>query len=265
MLNHFRTLLLNLPYAAPEEHIPRAFNGIELPVGAGEIYTTLFPSSTTREFRSFLAHNYIKLIYAAGLEAELKRYDSRISYPVERDDFFKIYRHSNPVVSNFENQILIYGQYSGNIVNNSFHDDFRISQVGSTSNILIYSTVQSRYINGSNRYDTVDPAAQIALTFNAGVSDIVNVGTTGVSFKIVSADPFTNTGNKTWQFVIEAPFVFNFNSIFSDLKSLSLHKFFQLKSDDITKYENLWNDHYNPVYQMAGLLLAYISKLNVIL
>lgn len=263
MLNHFRTLLLNQSYAGnPAEHIPEGFNAATLPAPFLEIYNALFPKATSRAFKQFIAHNYINVVRAAGLEADLKLLDPRISYSTDYSDYFKIHRYSNPVTSNTAYKIRIYGQYGGNNTSGSYYDNFLIEQVGSTQKITIYSTVREVYIKGNQEFSLPEDA-EILLDFSDDVSVPVLIGSTGINFTIDNGATFTENGNKSWEFLVEAPFIMNLTHILDNLQTAPIEAMFKTRPKiDVTNYENLWREHYNPVYRLAGLLLAYVTKLN---
>lgn len=266
MLNHFRTLLLNLPYDGQgNEHIPSQFSGLILTSPFKELYSILFPQGSSRYYKQFLAHNYISIIRAAGLEDELKVIDSRISYSTDNTDFFKIYRYSNPAISSTAHPIFIYGQYRGIETNSNFYDNFLVTQVDNTENVLVYSTVREVYINSlGQQFTTPDAEAEIVLDLSNGMtSEPVSIGSTGISFVISGAATFTATSDKTWEFLVESPFKFNITTILSQLKAYDINKLNNFAPKvDVANYINLWNQHFNDAYRLAGLLLAYVTKLN---
>ncbi len=265
MLNHFRTVLLNEPYQGdPTEHIPKEFSGFVLSPLFKEIYNILFPTAASRYYKLFLAHNYLGAVLGAGLVNDLKLQDTRISYTNEYSDFFKINRHSNPAISNSVHPLFVYGRYLGIETNSNFYDDYLISQVDNTLKILIYSTQRELYLNGNQTFTYPENDAQILLDFSeTDTSKPILIGSTGVSFSISNGALFTSTSNKTWEFLIEAPFSMDFEKLFDRLVASKADQLFNYRPDiDVTKYKNLWQKHYNPVYRIAGLLLAYVIKLS---
>jgi hypothetical protein len=265
MLNHFRTLLLNLSYDDNgNEHIPDNFNALQLASPFKEIYNILFPQGSSRYYRQFLANSYLSIIDAAGLSDELLKFDPRISYSLDDADFFKIYRYSNPAISSIHHPIFIYGNYRGIETNTSFYDNFLITQVDNTEEVLIYSTVRKIYINGNQSFKTPDIEARVLLDLsNGSVTSPVLIGSTGISFVISGVETFTDTSNKTWQFLVEAPFKFNINSVLDRLKAYDTKQLFNFAPKvDVSNYMNLWNQHFNDVYRLAGFLLAYVTKLD---
>lgn len=267
MYNQFRTLLLNLPYAGDgAEHIPSTFNGVILPSVLLSIYNILFPANTSRYYKNFLAQNYLQIIASAGLSDVFTTLDPRISYDIDSNEYFKIYRTSNPIVSDVTSPIFISGQYNNIASNNYYYDNFLISQIGSSNNIVVYSTINNVYLNGINTFLSPDNA-HISVTFNNGVSEPVLIGRTGLSFTLGGGNTFSDGSGRTWSFIAEAPYVFNFNAIMSALSNnpnvAALFNYHP--AVDVTTYSNLFNYNFNTVYQLAGLLVAYVLKCNSLL
>jgi len=262
MLNHFRTLLLNLPFTQEKDHIPEGFYGVKLPDGLQAVYDVLFPPNSSRYFKLFLAQNYLNIINGAGMSADVKAFDNRISYDLTNEEFFKINRFSNPKISNSKFPLFVSGKLTSVKTNNYFYDAFLIRQVSNTNQVTIYSRVNGNYIKGTSTY--LDPSsAGITLDFsNVTVSAAVDIGTTGISFIIGAGETFTSTSDKTWEFVVEAPYEFEFEAIMDRILALDPFKIFRKYDLDLTKFENLWNLHYNPVYKFSAFLLAYVTVVN---
>lgn len=268
MLNHFRTLLLNLDYQGDStEHIPVDFRGLALPQELTKVYNTLFPKGISRLYKIFLTQNYLNVIKSADLESEIIKFDNRISYSND-PNFFKINRITNPIISNERHPIFIYGKYNTNSINQNYYDDFLISQIDNTQKINIYSKVREVFINEDKTYIESGPEAEILLDFtDPNISKPVLINTMGISFAIANYSQFFDTSDKTWEFIVEAPYVFEFNNIFNSLLNTEItDQLFNYRTDvDVTKYENYWKLHYNPVYRLAGLLIALVKKLNALL
>jgi len=264
MLNHFRTLLLNLSYAGdPAEHIPVGFSSRKLEDVFNNIHRTLFPTATSRLYKTFLAHSYLNVISAAGMSVDLLTFDKRISYSLDYSDYFKIFRHSNPVISAAEHPIFVYGHFMGNSTNEGFYDNYQISQVDMTQKIVVYSTVKEKYLSATQIFDSAEPDAEILLDFTEPVSAPVPIAGTGISFTIGGGPTFNDTADKTWEFLVEAPFIFDLGRTINEVSAAAVDALFEFKPEiDTKKFENLWRQHYNPVYRLAGLLLAYTTKLN---
>lgn len=269
MLNHFRTLLLNLGYAGDaEEHIPSEFQSLTLSGPLAELYALLFPATASRFFKRFLAQSYISLIHAAGLQDEITSFDPRISYSLDTGDYFKINRFTNPSISSSAHPIFLYGEYATTNATGNYYDSYRIEQISNSTNIRIYSNVREKYVKLDGTYTPDAGSAAIALDFtDPNTSARVPIGNTGVSFAIGGGATFTGSSSKTWEFIVEAPFKFGFDKVYKILQgSLTPARVLDYKPEvDVTKFANLWKQHYNPVYKVAGLLIAYVKKVDSIL
>lgn len=267
MLNHFRTLLLNQSHKEGSlEYIPIGFNTITFPRELQRIHDILFPAATSRYFKQFLAHNYLNIVKAAGLTEELIKYDERVAYGVT-DDYFNVYRHTNPKTSHTAHPLFVFGKYRTINLNEYFYESFTISQVTNTLKVVVYSNTRRLYINGFNTYPTAEAAAEILLDFTDanGVSKTVEIGDTGISFAISgAADTFVSSAGKTWEFIVEAPFEFHFDKIYNQLRTSTITAaLFKFKPEiDVTKYENMWLSHPSSVYKVAALLCAFVEKAN---
>ena len=76
---------------------------------------------------------------------------------------------------------------------------------------------------------------------------------------------FSTTSTKTWSFTVETPFNFNFSSKFDELETSYQavdDMFLKYRESSNVSYEHLWRQHFNSVYRFAGLLLAYVERVN---
>jgi|GEM_PF-7023025 len=268
MLNHFRTLLLNLDYVGDDtEHIPADYRTLALPQELTKVYNILFPKGISRLYKIFLAQNYLNIIKAANLDSEIITFDPRISYN-NNPNFFKINRITNPIISHERHPIYVYGKYTTNAINQNYYDSFLISQIDNTQKVSVYSKVRNVYLNENIIYEELTPEAEILLDFtDPNISKPVSIGSVGVTFTIANYNEFFDTSDKTWEFIVEAPYVFEFNKIFNSLSNNEItDPVFKYRTDiDVSKYENYWKLHYNPVYRLAGLLIALVKKINTLL
>lgn len=86
MINHFRTLLLNLSYAGNNsEHIPSSFVARQLPDKTLTFYQTLFPTGSSRARILELGQVYLELIEATRLSEVITAQDPRVTYVLETD------------------------------------------------------------------------------------------------------------------------------------------------------------------------------------
>lgn len=264
MLNHFRSKLLNLPYSNAKEHIPSNYPVVTLPDAMKALYEILFPVNTSRYYKLFLVHNYLNIINAAGMTSDVLAFDNRVSYDLYDDQYFKINRFSNPKISNQKFPLFTFGKLSSVKNNSYFYDSFLIRQVSNTNRITIYSRIHGHYIKENSTY-TDSTAAEITLDFSAvTVSAPVSIGNTGITLIFAAGETFTGTSNKTWEFLAEAPYEFEFDDIMARIEAQEPFKIFRKYNLDLTKFENIWNQHYNPVYKFAAFLLAYGTVVNTL-
>lgn len=78
---------------------------------------------------------------------------------------------------------------------------------------------------------------------------------------------FLSTGNKVWVFSTNVPPKFNLLDKISEITSRDyvVQNMLEFSRDlcNVT-YENIWDQHYNSIYRFAGLLLAYVERVNIV-
>ena len=268
MLNHFRTTLLNLSFFEPSEHIPEEFNAKSLPHDLQKIYDKLFPPRSARFYRLFLVNCYLKIIDTAEMTDKVLALDPRISYNIDTKEYFKIHRRSNTLRSennNFELNVL--SKFGIVTYNNYNHDTFVIEQVDDTNQIRIFSRVKNAYIKDKEEYrDKEDSDSYITVTFNGGsaTSNVISIGQTGVTFNLVQISPgdFTASSDKTWEFIIEAPYTIDRLSVIKQLETSNPFKVLNVYNKELKEFEDMWETEFNPVYRFAALLIAFTYTLN---
>jgi hypothetical protein len=88
-----------------------------------------------------------------------------------------------------------------------------------------------------------------------------------LNWKTYTPTSFLTKGNKVWVFSYNAPAKFD---VVSKIKEVAQRE--QIVDDmlDFSKdlcdssYENIWKTHYNDIYKFAGLLLAYVERVNLV-
>lgn len=107
MINHFRTILLNLP--GPRSPVSKVPSDIYIPeyrplIAEGRlpiIDHVLFGDCLTEEDRIRKTYQLLKLVYASDLKERLVEMDSRITYTYENDGL-KCYEDSTSIAYSFE-------------------------------------------------------------------------------------------------------------------------------------------------------------------
>lgn len=264
MLNHFRTLLINESFFEEGEHIPRTFRTKPLPQDLKKIYDRIFAPACSRYYKLFLAHSFLNIIKSVDLEDYVTSFDSRISYTLENQDFFKINRHSNPVLSNKAFPINILTPLTNIQFNDYFYDSFKVQQVN--DKIKVISKLKNKSLVGKEEFDVDDSDGEFLISFPGGAktSSIVHIGQTGVSFTIsnLSNEDFITTPDKTWEFFIEAPYTFDFLSLMHSMESIEVFKTLNKYSTELEFFEEQWNKNFNLLTRFSYLLIAFVTVLN---
>jgi hypothetical protein len=91
MVNHMRTVLLNVPAgAAPDDvYISPAFRPIIVPKTLVRLYDVLLSPNTRAEVRAQRVNTYMRLLHVADYEPFTLLPDDRLTYdPTDQEDFF---------------------------------------------------------------------------------------------------------------------------------------------------------------------------------
>lgn len=265
MLNHFRTLLLNLRALDESEHIPSSFKPKTLPADLTRIYNKLFPPNCSRFYKFYLTQNYLLLLKAVGLQDHITRFDNRISYPDAVSTYFKVNRSSNPAISNSEFPIRVLSNIQSVTYSDYHFDIFTISQDGSYSNVNIFSKVKNRYLKNKDEFVSTSSESLVPVTFTSGnkSSNVVYIGQTGASFIIsnLSSGAFTDTSNKTWEFISESPFSFDILSIAGSINSDEVIKILG-KYISVAELEAKLTKEQNPLFKLGLIISSYVDVIN---
>ena len=276
MVNQYASLLLNLPGENREGgeksyFVNRNYSPVTLPIDLQQFYNILFPSGTSNYQKQFLCYSYLRILESTGLTDVLYGLDSRVTYDLnELKEYFRINLVSSPTTTNINFNVSVSGEYTRTNKNNYYYNSFTISQVGDTSNVTVRSDVDRVYLNGFTTSQAINSEVTIPVNYSTseGMSEIIQIGGTGLSFVITGPlNLFTHTTNKSWNFIAEAPFVFDFPTFFNTLKTRQSTVDYMLgySSPDSTKTnENLWNRHFNDLYRFAGLLNCYVQRVNAL-
>jgi len=278
MLNHFRTLLLNLEDKSDKaEHIPVGFVPITLPTPLEAFHKLIFPPSASRFNRLFLAHNYLRYIEASNLTDDILTYDKRISYNLtsNKDLYFKYHRISNPRIvsanpsaNDKKVQITLKGKYDSTTNLDRFYKIIRIEQLTNSLNVKIQSV---EYNAEGNMIVLETYTNSTALVFNnvygtsTGYSQFIDISKIGIKVMIYAPTTFTATSDKAWEVLVESPIVFDFNSTYNTVLNstdIVTDMLKQIPSTDTSKYEQIWKGHFNKVYKLAALLIAYVARVD---
>jgi len=263
MLNHFRTLLLNLGYAQESEQIPREFAALTLPAELGQIRDILYPSGSSRYFRIALAHSYLNIVQGAGLQSYVTESDTRISYDLSDSQFFKLNRTSSVKASSIYFPLFVSGELTNNIANRYHYEAIKITQNGSYAEVFVYSIPNGVYYSTTGAYPEGEQQP-IELGLLDTVTNVIPIGNTGLSFSIGLGGDFTATGNKTWSFLCETPFNFYPLTTFEELDKINTLKTL-LKYSPNQELEDIYTTSTSRLIKLAVLLVLYVQAINSLL
>jgi hypothetical protein len=273
MVNHYATLLLNEPgekiKASNKSYfIAKDFLSFELPRELKKLHTLLFPANTSFYYRQFLCYSYLRLLESTKRDEIVQAFDSRITYDLDKlEEYFRISRISAPVSSSFNYSLLVAGEIDPTHNENYYYDRYEIRQLGFSTKVVIFRETDGMFIKEGVESPELSSNIEIDLVAAPGSSSQtkeVRLGFTGLYFVITGKlNQFSNSKDKTWNFVVEAPMSFNFLQLLTllDRQSTVLDDFFKYEetAEDQENYK-VWKNHFNPVYRFSGLLNSYVNK-----
>jgi hypothetical protein len=249
--------------------VNKNFNSIPLPQELTQFYHILFPESASNYYKQFLLYCYLRIIDSTDRREDIKKYDNRVSYDLNLiRDYFKFNRvyldNDNPK----DYKLLVFGKMLSSTSLNYYSNNFLISQVPNTSGVQIYSTTQNKFYKPFSLPTDSSSNTIINLTaVNSEITSPVRIGDTGLLFSIIgNFENFLTPFSRSWKFTAEAPFNFDFSKKIDELQTrqnIVDNMLDYRRSDCNISYENLWNMHHSDVYRFAGLLLAYVDRVNL--
>lgn len=254
--------------------INKDYNKIDLPLELQNFYSLIFPDTSSEYFKQFLLYSYLRIINATDRADDIKKYDTRLSYDLNQiEAYFNFSKLLEPVANNQDFKLSVSGKFTQDFSINSTIQNFIIKQIDDSSEVLIFSTTQGKFYKFGKLPSDTKSEMSVNIqksTINDKVSNVVYIGDTGLNFIISSKNDlntFSNTSNKLWVFNVYSPLTFNYSYFFNEFSKNPriIENMLNYKRDlcDIT-YENIWRLHYNDVYKFAGLLLAYIERVNLL-
>lgn len=248
----------------------RNFTGIQLPPPLARFHNILFPQDFSTKHKHFLLYCYLRIVAASDRSSDTLTHDQRLTYNLDEiKDYFKF---SKIVVNKNNNpySLLVSGKYEAPEESEDRFNSFVIKQKADTSDVFIYSATQRLFYSPTKPASRQSEGMEVSLNIAPGTnsSSSISVGDTGLQFVLTRpnmSDNFNSTGNKLWSFNAQIPYFFSTTDKFEEL----------LQYQDIvdgmlnysitnSTYQNIWKQHFNPVYRMAGLLLAYVDKVHTL-
>jgi hypothetical protein len=255
--------------------INKDFLKIALPDPLKKFHEVIFPQGASDYYKQFLLYCYLRIVAASDKSEDIKKYDKRITYSLdELTDYFRFNKRSVPKPNNPNYNILVSGDLKPSQDVNYFLNSFVIKQIDQLQSLQIFSSIQFKYYKQGKPASLTAEGMDVPFNVTGSISDTIQIGDTGLSFNISgpfdSSDPdksFAYTGNKLWTFTAEAPFNLNISQLLDDIYSHAgivenMLAFAKDKCD--YNYESMWSQHYNDVYRLAGLFLAYVERVNIV-
>jgi hypothetical protein len=199
-------------------------------------------------------------------------YDTRVTYDLDQiQDYFRFTRISAPKSNDAAFRLLLRGALQPDENVQSFANTFTIAQIGNTRTVYVFSNTEKKYYKAGKTPSSNSTGMTVDLVLDTNIPNItssVAVGDTGLSFNITGPfTDFTSTSNKFWSFTAEAPAEIDFALKIKELSTSyqALDDMFAFAKDQCNiSYENMWHSHHNDIYRMAGLLLAYVERVNTV-
>lgn len=251
--------------------IARNYTPVNLPHDLASFYNLLFPENCSNYYKLFLLYSYLRLIDATDRKKDILIYDKRISYDINSiEEYFRFDKKSKVLSSNPDFQLLLNGTYTVDETVNNYKNDFIVYQLENTRNLLVYSTTQQLFYKKGEipSKNPTDMSHVLSIESGDNLSQVIDIFGTGLSFRITGPLPnFMVTANKRWGFSVENSFKFDFNETLKNIEKNTRivdNMFNYNRNKSNLTYERIWQMHYNDMYRLAGLLLAYVEKVNTI-
>lgn len=251
--------------------LARNYTPVKLPNELANFYKILFPENSSLYYKLFLLYSYLRIVDSTDRKDDIKKYDNRLTYNLsDIEEYFRFYKKTSPVASDQNYRILVSGDLKTDEQVNGYKNDFVVYQQENSRNLYVYSITQARFYKKGQAPSKNQAGMENLLSFGSSAtsSDLIELGTTGLRFTITGPlENFMVTSDKRWGFSAEAPFNFNFNECLKHIEQNTriAEEMLAFRSDKCDlSYTNLWQMHYNGVYRLTGLLLAYVQRVNIV-
>lgn len=258
MINHARTLLLNLP-ANPatvddgigEQLIDPDYRPVELPAALQPVHRTLFPVSADRMLRNYQVTRCLMLLHAVPeLSEHLRKYDSRITYDPAKATGFRFTPLHATTLKSSQGGTLYLGprQPADPWTTGVCLYEYRVTL--NDGNVAVHG------VRGDTR-TVIRP-----YTLDAGLSEPF-VLSCGYQFRLQPA-----TGVDGWLVRVAIPpgpdtLSHAIRDLWSSVTDEVQRTLFRPITPQSDYYASLWRRSREPAYQLGGLLLALIDHLEL--
>lgn len=249
MLNHARTLLLNrngtdAAYTPGEQAVPVDYAALELPTYLQTLRARLFGADPDRAMLNYRLHQYMTLLHATELDADVRAFDSRISY-LDGTGAGVLFLPATFAPQQTGDGLLVFGgePAAPDAAGRLWHD-FTLTRVG-----------------GSLQVDQYAPRAATAVTAVVdvdGLSAPIALGSSGYSVMI----PATSLG--PWQVGLYNRPQWTLGAIMESLRvagePVLLELFGADPAEPMRSYREMFLTHPEIAYALGGLLMAAIRR-----
>ncbi len=255
MLNHFRTLLLNLPgreidpSVPGEELLPLDYSPVTLPGGLLEVRQVLFGNGADAAMLNYRAWQYLTLVHATELEEYVLLLDRRITYDTAKRGMADLeYGSHVQQLAGEPATLSVSGQQSA-AQGNRMQRSWLVSVLSSSVATIVHNGLSTNvnYTTDADLSESIPlPGSELSIQFRPRVGAI-------------------------WKILHLARPAADLPQVLTRLQNLSAEAGIALFSkareegsqEPMLTFANLWKLHRSPVHKLSGLLcgLVYSTEL----
>lgn len=243
MINHFRTLLLNLPATdSPphnEEFVPKDFQPSGLSAPANAVRTALFQREFPRDYMNFIATSLTKMVYGSRYGEYLNQLDKRVTVDVRTNSVESFSPFINHTA---KERVFVTGTYLPVSSDGIFNDTWRARYVSSTE------------IEFTRQRDGVSETK--LFTFSGDMSGKVELSGRNIFVQVVGA---TSVPFISFDINAGVPYFYDINVAIERLLQVDIGRIFLTKkySSQMETFKNLYVMGSRSDIKLTGALLAY--------
>lgn len=257
MINHARTLLLNMPGRDSsrenpgEEYIPPDFAPVVLPSYLVSARRLLLGTAPDRYFLNFRAHELMRYLHETELADYVYRLDPRVTYwpetttpLLDKDSRISVAQALGPT----DTKLFFNGRPGADNSRGRCLYDFVVSVVTEGGNTV----VRAEQVGGH--------AAETVVAPGSNLSEFLPLGPTGVQVRVSKPTP-----GSRWTVTTLAKPAPAISTVLPALELIGEPTLLELfgvltTTEPYATFRNLWTDNRNPVYRLGGFVLAMIYR-----
>lgn len=255
MINHARTLLLNVPGKTSsreelgEEYIPADFAPVALPGYLQSVHNVLFGTSPDRYFVNYRARELMQLLHSTELAEYVTALDPRVTYWPEPSPVFfgpadrvTIEQASGPATT----KLLLFGPPRSD----TFRGRSRYTYDISVETGEVEATRVNIRVDGTDYYTEIT---------DSNLSQVIQVP--GAPQKLRVQLPVAGSRWVVTTIARPAPVITTLMPVLELIGEPVIIGLFGVTDvEPYATFRNLWFDHPLPVYRLGGLVLAAIYR-----